>query len=106
MVAYPDLIQFVIMLCAVATLVLIATHIQTSIKSKPFETFIDFSGIQTPTGLDFFYHFNPQKSTKEPSLFFHFLEIFLSFSYSIVARALRSSSVVMSRYTIVVSSCS
>ena len=48
-------------------------------------------------GLDFLYHFIPQKSTKEPSGFFHFGETFASFSHSNVANAFRSSSVVISR---------
>ena len=48
-------------------------------------------------GLYFLYHFIPQKSTNEPSGFFHFGETFASFSHSNVANAFRSSSVVTSR---------
>ena len=48
-------------------------------------------------GLHFLYHFIPQKSTKEPSGFFHFGGTFASFSHSNVANAFRSSSVVTSR---------
>lgn len=48
-------------------------------------------------GLDFLYHFIPQKSTKEPSGFFHFGETFASFSHSNVANAFLSCSVVTSR---------
>ena len=50
-----------------------------------------------------FYLFNPQKSINEPSVFFHFFETFFSASFSSVERALILSSVVMSRYFMVVS---
>ena len=52
--------------------------------------------------LYFILGFKPQNSTSEPLAFFHFGVTFLSFSSSKVARAFASSSVVMSRYTIVV----
>jgi integrase/recombinase XerD len=58
----------------------------------------------------FYFHFlllkSPQKFTNEPSAFFHFGVTFLSFSLSRVASAFAESSVVMSRYSIVVWSCS
>lgn len=56
--------------------------------------------------LYFLLGFNPQNSTSEPLAFFHFGVTFLSFSSSKVAKAFASSSVVMSKYTIVVWSCS
>ncbi len=50
-----------------------------------------------------FQRFKPQKSINEPLLSFHFFVTFFSFSPSSVARAFRLSSVVMSRYRMVVS---
>ena len=48
----------------------------------------------------------PQKSDSDELLLFHFFDTVLSFSSSRVANALTSSSVVMSRYTMVVFNCS
>lgn len=49
---------------------------------------------------------SPQKSTRLPCLSFHFFFMAFSVSFSSVARAFTFSSVVISRYFIVVSICS
>ena len=69
----------------------------------------DLQAIQNRKGLDIFYDLfagRPQNSRRDPSLFFHFFSTLESPSPSSVANAFASSSVVISRYTMVVSSCS
>ena len=87
----------------------IQRKIPTLKKSKLSRRYANKHGILRKKSLDFFfqvfYFFSPQKSVSVPFLFFHFLGTAFWFSYSNVASAFILSSVVMSRYRIVVSNC-
>ena len=75
--------------------------IQTIIKSKPFllMQFMQWDSLRKRFGFYFYFLelLSPQKSTNDPSTFFHLGDIFWLFSSSIVANALAFSSVVISR---------
>ena len=87
----------------------IRRKIPTLKKSKLSRRYANKHGILRKKSLDFFfqvfYFFSPQKSVSVPFLFFHFLGTAFWFSSSNVASAFILSSVVMSRYRIVVSNC-
>ena len=94
---------------AVPLILFILRKIPTLKKSKLSRRYADKHGILRKKSLDFFFQvfnfFSPQKSVSVPFLFFHFLGTAFWFSSSNVASAFILSSVVISRYRIVVSNC-